>query len=652
MSKKLTKKMIDELIKEEIAKAEQERLDEFRVTMTGKSADQIRNDLGLPSSGGTYGGKVSADKLRNLAKQDGTNKKDIEDADIEKVMDPSATGPAAALQPTVDTIKTQTTDTSIQNDIQAIINRLSSATGTWATTDAGKANLPDPNSIAPSIVPKTGSGKYDKRKFAKWLNDNVLKSGVTLTSKIVQEYVDWTLAHYGRGSVGTTVNNNLTALRSAVAASGGGFGDALKYIIQALNRGISIDDRQFETFLGQMASFDVDPGIASTDPTGAVSTREVKADSSVIAQFTVFNSDSMEGILKELEETAKFLENPTTPIPTGQYQFQSRNPEFEIITKTNILVNLGILGKAYDESSAGFALEKFCALLFGGLQVGGDNGAADVYSVLANGQAVGLSQKFYNKPESIEQSISGLEAYFQKQPALYYFVASKGGATTPKGEGSAYSTIYLYIIKLEKVTPDRNANPAGYQSTVMEFVSGTGLQAKVGPFPCDYTDANIKIAMKFGGWKTQYTKKKNAKSQLSPDNYAYKIPILSAADDDVISVANYAREQLAGAGSPVEVLTKSITDIQKRLQNMQYNTQEYSAEKTKTSPVRSAREYIDALATDYTEIKKDYETVFTAGGQADITHARTKGIAEQKMKELDLMIENMVKEFIKGNLND
>ena len=638
MSDKLTKEMLDALIQEVITQGEQERLDEFRVKVTDAEAndiDKLRRKFGVS---GDPPGQSAADQkkaVKGIRDRDGTPSKELDDDDI-KSLKADTTAPQDEKDWANWAISTSS-KTKLKTDWGAIMN----PAGAWANTDAGKANLPDPNN---NVVSKTSAGTYNKSKFAKWLKTNVLdQTAVTLTSKIVRDYVNWTLAHYAAAGVGTTVDNNLRALRNAAA---GGFGDALKYIIQALNSGISIDDRQFETFLGQMASFDVDPGIASTDPSAAVATKEVKADSSVIAQFTVFNSNSMEGILEELEQTAKFLESPTSTLPTGVTN------EFELITKVNVLVNLGILGKAYDESSAGFALEKFCALLFGGLQVGGDNGAADVYSVLANGQAVGLSQKFYNKPESIEQSISGLDAYFKEQPALYYFVASKGSATKAKGEGSAYTTIYLYIIKLEKVTKNKDKNPQGYQSTVMEFVSGTGLQAKVGPFPCDYTDANIKIAMKFGGWKTPHTKKKNAKSQLTPSNYAYKIPILSAKSDDVVSVANYARDQLTGAGGAIADLTKSITDIQKRLQNMQYNTQEYSAEKAGGTAIKSATDYISALATDYTEIKKDYKNVFTAGGRADLTQATAAGIAEQKMRELDLMIENMVKQFIKGNLND
>jgi hypothetical protein len=51
-------------------------------------------------------------------------------------------------------------------------------------------------------------------------------------------------------------------------------------------------------------------------------------------------------------------------------------------------------------------------------------------------------------------------------------------------------------------------------------------------------------------------------------------------------------------------------------------------------------------------MKTEYNTVFKAGASGDLAHATAAGIAEQKMKELDLMIENMVKQFIKGNLND
>jgi hypothetical protein len=630
MSKKLTKEMIEELIKEELAKAEQERLDEFKVTINSKDKwnPDIKNKIGITNLSHVGGGpgSAAAARIRALAAKAGRSS-DLEDADF----DAAYSSGTSAEKSLAQGIHTNSTDPSIKAYTPP------TSLGSWATTTAGKAIFPDPDA---SGVPKTRGGTYNKTQLATWLNNNVLKKS-GLNQAIAQDYVAWIVNHYGSAvGAGRGVGKRLAALQRVSGGGAGGTGDtkkALAIIIKALNSDISIDDREFPDFLGPLARFDTDPGdVASTDPTGAVNTTKVKADSSVMAQFSVFGANAtMEDILKQLEETAGYLENPSSIPPSIN--------QFELLTKVSCLVQLGILGKMYDESSAGFALEKYCALLFGGVQVGADNGAADVYAILSGGQAAGLSQKFYNKPETISQATSGLNAYFATgQNALYYFVASKGSARAQSGQKEQYSTIYLYIIKLEH---DRTA-ANNYKASFMKPATPGAALSEDTSYECGESGGYIKITKEHGTGRGG-----NDKSMPSSTNYAYKLPILKTADSDVVAVADYARDQLTGRSSPVRALTQAITNIQKRLQNMQYNTQEYAAEKggsTATS-LKNATDYIDALATDYTNMKKEYKDVFTAAPGGDLTYAQRKGIAEQKMKELDLMIENMVKQFLKGN---
>ena len=87
---------------------------------------------------------------------------------------------------------------------------------------------------------------------------------------------------------------------------------------------------------------------------------------------------------------------------------------------------------------------------------------------------------------------------------------------------------------------------------------------------------------------------------------------------------------------------------------MRLNTTEYSAVKggskkgAKTNPV----DYLDQIALDYTDMKDEYKDIFSAAGDLGGSTTAKAAFTENKMKELDLMIENMVKQFIKGNLND
>ena len=73
MSKKLTKEMIEELIKEELAKAEQERLDEFKVDLDddeARSIGTIRSKLGLKKDPPGMNYKSHKKAVQNLKKRD------------------------------------------------------------------------------------------------------------------------------------------------------------------------------------------------------------------------------------------------------------------------------------------------------------------------------------------------------------------------------------------------------------------------------------------------------------------------------------------------------------------------------------------------------------------------------------------------------
>ena len=143
MSKKLTKEMIEELIKEELAKVEQERLDEFKVSVKGTpkvldlyqglsiNKGELYKAAGDGNFGNNYTGARKAAKA--LAALGGASSTDIDDGDFKAAQ---ARGSGDDLYKFGDTIQQATSDKDIQKDWAG-----TSPPGAWAHAPA----FPDPD---------------------------------------------------------------------------------------------------------------------------------------------------------------------------------------------------------------------------------------------------------------------------------------------------------------------------------------------------------------------------------------------------------------------------------------------------------------------------------------------------------------------------
>jgi len=653
MSKKLTKEMIEELIKEELAKVEQERLDEFKVTIN--STDdwyKLKNKIGITSLKKINRKDVPTafNDIKNLAGLK-TPTDDLDDDDFQKAYDDRSTN-TSNWQLTQDIVKN--TSKKASGEIGKWKPSTSPPSGSWGTTAAGLASLPDPN----SAVAPTKSGRPSKTALATWFKNTVLPelqkpANSPRAAAYLNDYVAELNKIYG-SNFGKSVNNALNAIRTALGSSppvtGGDVAKTgIAAIIKALNPDIDIDNRKFADLLGGQAQMKIagSKGLA-TASASTISKANVYADSSLLAQFGIFQGKNAGEIIGALKETADDIANK---------KFSGIANQFEFLVKANLVNKLAILGKQFEESPAGFELEKYCALLFGGLQVGGDTGAVDVYSILSDGTVGAYSQKFYNEPENIHQAVSGLEDYFNNGEGtpIYYFIAGKGDKTTGRTKsGKAYNEIRLFIVQLSKKSPSTPTTTGeGYVANVMNL-TGTTLSPGTS-YPCMWSGGHVYMGKKATGGAGTAASTGN-KSQIGQAfTPTAVIPIMNTKSEDATAVAEYFAKQLTSGtptSNPIKKLSQNLINVQKRLKNMELNSDEYVAKKagSRFGGLKGTDDYIDQLATDYTEMKDEYKEIFTIAG--DFGSASTKAqtaFAESKMKELDLMIENMVKQFLKGN---
>ena len=342
---------------------------------------------------------------------------------------------------------------------------------------------------------------------------------------------------------------------------------------------------------------------------------KIKVAKSVVEQFKLFDAPSAAGKFQQLENVAQNIVKKNFPTEPQEM--------FKFVTQANVLNYFANMAKANSGIEAGFEFEKFCAVFMNGFQVGGANGAADVFLALENGQVVATSQKFYAKTSAVKQanggkSMAGLYYLLEKQDEIFYFVGIKGGGQT----AAQYTNLDMYIIK---ITKNQQGNKFIGQSLGPEGTYTSPVP--LGP----YINSGETKIFPSGGYGAKLA----------------TIPILSKASDDIDAIANYMSSQMQKGNSDFADFSKAVLGIFASLQKMEKSTQTFNAKQAQGGRgPKQSQKYVKEIAENYVTLKDDYNYVFRIA-----TDVNTQ-LEENKMTELDLMVENMVKQFIKGNLND
>jgi len=351
-------------------------------------------------------------------------------------------------------------------------------------------------------------------------------------------------------------------------------------------------------------------------PTGKVP--NIKVSKSVIEQMKLFDSPSAAGKFQQLQEVATKVANKQFPQDTQEM--------FKFITQANVLNYFGNMAKASSGIEAGFEFEKFCVVFMNGFQVGGANGAADVFLALKNGQVVPTSQKFYSDIKNVKQSNKGQGQaglyYLLNQPdvdEIYYFVGIKEGGNT----AAEYTNLKMYIIKITQDGSHFYGQSMGPEGSYTS-------PEKLGEFTLDKKNG-----------KSRQTHMFPQEGGKDYSEHLATIPILNNPSADTAAIAEYMSGQMTAGDTEFADFSKAVVGIFASLKKMEKNTQIYNA-KQGQGRKSDASSYVNEIAVSYVALRDDYNHVFGVAGE-------TKKLAENKMTELDLMVENMVKQFLKGN---
>jgi len=317
---------------------------------------------------------------------------------------------------------------------------------------------------------------------------------------------------------------------------------------------------------------------------------------------SVFDQADIRARLKKVSDISDALSAP----PASMANLGSR----ELLQYTMVADLFDLFFNQIDQRAGGYMFETFLANLAGGTVEGGSNGIAD----FKTGGGQDGSAKLYQTWSLITQSHKGLT---QPGQSIHYVIGIHG---KKQEETRTKIDLYYVVTTLEKINSDGSK----------EIIYSDG-------------DGDIKNVATFG---------KDAKMDISsftnPDDYY-------VGSFEMTKAGKNYKERLNDVVSDTGIQTdskKALESLKKFFNNLyqaEENTKKYTAQKDSTNVATA-----DKALEQYDQADQNLQDLLillSPGKRISGTKGARK-LAENKMTELDLMVENMVKQFIKGKLND
>ena len=347
---------------------------------------------------------------------------------------------------------------------------------------------------------------------------------------------------------------------------------------------------------------------------------------------TIFNTDDFLERIKKVNEISNFYYNlAIDPEKRGSKAGKAalaNKPNNEFLAEVMLLEYFAEIVSSFDQGAGAYLFEYFLAALSGGRVTGkeaGPGGGMGAVDFRTKGGQAG-SAKFYSSSSDISQAISG----FKKGEEVRYIIGlkkqTKGqiGTKTAKGGTDPARLIGadIYYVSVKR-TDDK------------EF--------KVNRVNKDGTLGSTNL------FKPDHIKGAAGKEQLYFNKYINDKSFLSTLFVAETRTKTFRDMVFDSVSSSTNSLKRSIIEEMEKffvqLDAANSNCKKFAAsgDLDEGSNTLSAIDAADAAFAGFAN-KFANADVKDVGGK--------RQLAENKMTELDLMIENMVEQFIKGNLND
>ena len=442
MSKKLTEQKIEEMIAE-LLQEEQERLNEFKVKITGKwSAD--KKDIGLTKLsqlGSGLNSTAASQVLADLAALDG-GAKDLEDSDFQKASDDRASKPKNWKY--VQNIVGTSTDANIKS---------------WKAGGGG--------STGAQLASAAGLTKKDNN--APWVAEIkrlLSASGKTDAASLFNEFIK---IKYSSKSVA-----QITSLKKGTGALGvvdkllNGTGPippgSTAILDQALTDIAKIPDYEPQTMTRPvMTTQNVMSKNVGT--TAGTHTRGYAGGLNNTFSGLFKGANTARERFKVIDEFSDAMVNDKnfgTQFGTNKTKFLNAVVAMDFISA---------MVKEMDKGSAPYVFEAFCGMIHGGAGTGGANKAGDFTIWTSSGKLAAGSSKFLKSTGGSQQAVSGFNV---GESVMYVQALKKDSSGKGTADPDAISSIDLYIYEVTFTKIHKKWSTGGATNNKATVIDGKG----------------------------------------------------------------------------------------------------------------------------------------------------------------------------------
>ena len=279
------------------------------------------------------------------------------------------------------------------------------------------------------------------------------------------------------------------------------------------------------------------------------------------------------------------------------------------------IINYIYLGGVGRLEKGGFLFESFLALLFSGTQPVDRKSYADIIDNKANN----ISVKFIAKSSSNFQAWSTVSSYFENNSdPMIHIVAVKERVSQTKG---SVITIYQSVFTADdfnEINTKVESNPETVQETDKAVYTPPGSKYGV---KNDWENNTAKYGA--GSWSPE------KQPRITYLQYGTQIGKIMIPPPEKMRTGT--KSMMSAYNDSIDLLFKELTNFRKLSINF------FSAKEDK-------KDKADKVIESYGKLK----TYVNEGFE----HEGIDKIQENKMAELDLMVEETIRELLKGNLND
>lgn len=360
------------------------------------------------------------------------------------------------------------------------------------------------------------------------------------------------------------------------------------------------------------------------------------APKSVIDQFQAIEGTGLRSKFAALQEFGVAIKGGKSTTDA----WVDENSAFKFMNYAPAYLSLVDMAKKLSGNEAGYAFEKYLALLLASPVVGGSNGAADNIGRISGGRKVFMSAKMLDFPSAnqISQAIKpgeseGIEGVVKvKGEPLFYLSILKG--TTKTTGSTGFNKIRLY---LHKVYWDKKEKK--YRVSLLD---------EAGNAKDDY-EASIKYKLDkdkkpIAEDRILIFKKEHTPSVLESgnlDTFTLPAPVIKVADAEqlVRSTSEYVARL---ANDLADTMINELRSIYKNLELMQKNTRSFIAQKS--TDEKGGKDYVEQISNLYKSTYSNYKKATEGESQhvfGDEDVSKAMGISE-----IRTITKNILKEML------